>query len=96
MAVKVNKHTRAGKNGKRIYCPECNSGFTVYHFSWSALTCNECGEMIDKQDCLLEPRQYRSRQGRSDTQQEQTYKVLEFTLVLSAIILIYLLLTNGN
>ena len=41
----VDKYTRAGRYGKTIVCPECNKVATVYHFSWSALGCQECGAM---------------------------------------------------
>ena len=50
----VNKYTRAGNNGKVIICPQCNTEATVYHFSWCALTCQSCGESINKTDYLLE------------------------------------------
>ena len=49
----VNKYTRAGKNGKTIVCPECDNEARVYHFSWSALTCQSCYVSINKGDCLL-------------------------------------------
>ena len=45
---KVTKYTRAGKNGKSILCPVCKSMRTVYHFSFSGLTCPECKESSDK------------------------------------------------
>ena len=50
---KVNKHTRAGKDGKIIVCPECNKVTTVYHFSWSALGCQECGAIVEKNQWRL-------------------------------------------
>ena len=51
---KVNKYTRASKdNGKAIYCPKCDTLNRVYHFSWSAITCGGCKEMIDKTDWNL-------------------------------------------
>ena len=46
----VNKHTRAGMWGKQIVCPDCNKVATVYHFSWSALSCQECGAMVEKNE----------------------------------------------
>ena len=46
----ITKYTRAGKYGKQIVCPECRSIRTVYHFSFSGLTCPECKESIDKYD----------------------------------------------
>ena len=39
---KVNNNTRAGASGKYIVCPECRHTDKVYHFAWSALTCNYC------------------------------------------------------
>ena len=57
---KVNKDSRAyrGKytteiHGRPIVCPECNKVATVYHFSWSALSCQHCDTMIDKYDWKL-------------------------------------------
>ena len=44
----VNRYTRAGKNGKQILCPECREWSTVYHFSWSALMCQQCETYVDK------------------------------------------------
>ena len=43
----VTNRTRARKNGKLIKCPKCESVRTIYHFSWSGLTCPECKESID-------------------------------------------------
>ena len=50
----VNKHTRAGYNGKWIKCPNCSQTSRVFHFSWSALGCLGCKEMIDKENWNLE------------------------------------------
>ena len=50
----VNRHTRAGKNGKQILCPECREWGTVYHFGWSALGCINCSEIVNKEDCIVE------------------------------------------
>ena len=44
----VTKYTRAGKYGKAICCPECDNIQTVYHFSWSGLTCLSCKQSVDK------------------------------------------------
>ena len=49
----VTKYTRATRNGKTIVCPECNQVATVFHFSWSALSCQHCDTMIDKYDWKL-------------------------------------------
>ena len=45
---KVNRYTRSGQNGKFIICPECNQGAFVFHFSWSALSCQHCNAMVEK------------------------------------------------
>ncbi len=44
----ITKHARAGKWGKHIMCPACSSITKVYHFSWSAIVCQQCDESIDK------------------------------------------------
>ena len=49
----VNRHTRAGKNGKVIYCP-CGKNTTVYHFSWIAITCKGCNQMVYKEEWKYE------------------------------------------
>ena len=49
----VNKHTRAGYNGKVIVCPLCDSRARVFHFAWSALGCLNCKGMVNKQDWYL-------------------------------------------
>ena len=46
---KVNKYTRAGQSGKIISCPNCKHEDRIYHFSWSALGCQKCKKMIEKQ-----------------------------------------------
>ena len=89
---KVNKHTRASKNGKLIYCCECNKPTKVFHFSWSAITCNECDTVVNKYDWLLEPRQYRSNQGRNPKNNEQIYKLLELTIIIGIIVLMLYLI----
>jgi len=45
---RVNRHTRAGYGGRKIICPMCDHVSTVYHFSWSALSCQHCDTMINK------------------------------------------------
>ena len=49
----VNKHTRAGRQGKMIICPECDYKQFVYHFAWSALGCLDCNHLIDKYEWRL-------------------------------------------
>jgi len=50
----VNRYTRAGKNGKQICCPVCRVWCTIYHFSWSSLTCINCREDVKKEDWIVE------------------------------------------
>ena len=45
---KVNRYTRAGRNGRFIICPECHQGSYVFHFAWSALNCQHCDTMVEK------------------------------------------------
>ena len=44
----ITKRVRAGKRGKHIMCPCCKSISKVYHFSWSALQCQQCEVQIIK------------------------------------------------
>ena len=53
----VTKYTRAGKYGKAICCPECDNIQTVYHFSWSGLTCLSCKQSVDKYEWRVLPTQ---------------------------------------
>ena len=55
----VTRHTRAGRNGKDIYCPHGHK-VRVYHFSWNTLACPGCKGVNDpdwftKPEWLLEP-----------------------------------------
>jgi ribosomal protein S27E len=50
---KVNRDTRAGRNGKEIVCPLCKETSTVYHFSWYAISCNSCNADVQKNDWLI-------------------------------------------
>ena len=49
----VNRYTRAGRNGKEITCPKCKESAPVYHFAWSAITCQFCSSDINKEDWLI-------------------------------------------
>jgi uncharacterized protein (DUF983 family) len=44
----VTRSTRASAAGRVIKCPRCGAVHRVYHFSWSALQCLDCGSMVDK------------------------------------------------
>ena len=69
---KVTKYTRAGKYGKAICCPECDNIQTVYHFSWSGLTCLSCKQSVDKYDWRVITTQGQLETD-SDTEEEQSY-----------------------
>ena len=45
---KVNRYTRAGRDGKIISCPVCGYKKIVYHFGWCAITCTGCKKDIEK------------------------------------------------
>ena len=49
----VNRHTRAGQNGKIMLCPKCGTAMRVYHFSFCGITCQGCREGIDKYELEL-------------------------------------------
>ena len=49
----VNRYTRAGKNGKLITCPKCKESAPVFHFAWSAITCQFCSSDINKEDWII-------------------------------------------
>ena len=68
----VTKYTRAGKYGKAICCPECDNIQTVYHFSWSGLTCLSCKQSVDKYDWRVITTQGQLETD-SDTEEEQSY-----------------------
>lgn len=53
----VTKQTRAGKEGKLLECPECLDYTRVFHFSWTAIVCSDCGEAIYKTDWIIAPNQ---------------------------------------
>jgi len=49
---KVPKWCHAGP-GKTIICPECGDDAHVYHFAWTAVTCDSCGADVPKHDWYL-------------------------------------------
>lgn len=51
----VTKYTRAPAHGRAICCPECSRAAIVYHFAWSAITCQHCGNMSNKPDWMAYP-----------------------------------------
>jgi ribosomal protein S27E len=52
--TKVNKHTKAGVNGKLVTCPKCNVASRIYHFAWTGLICLNCKQEVKKQDWLVD------------------------------------------
>ena len=42
------------EKGTILLCPKCYSteGNKVYHSSWSAITCNNCKELVNKEDWI--------------------------------------------
>lgn len=55
MPPKVTKATRAGKNGRVIYCPKCGNGDHVYNMGWIGKTCQSCWQLVDRLEWFLEP-----------------------------------------
>ncbi len=53
--VLVNRYTRAGRNGRVIYCRKCGEGRRMYHFSWFAIMCRKCDEERSKYTWLINP-----------------------------------------
>ena len=51
--MNVTKNTRAGYGGRNIFCPKCDNRSRVYHFSWSALSCQSCGKSVNKEEWEL-------------------------------------------
>ena len=51
----VDRFTRAPRSGRQIICPSCGTVARVYHFSWCAITCQGCRQMIDKPLWLIKP-----------------------------------------
>ncbi len=50
----VTGRTRAGKNGKLVRCPVCESTRKVYNFSFSSLTCPQCKTCVQKEEWLVD------------------------------------------
>ena len=50
----ITRYTRAGRNGKKLQCPKCQSIRTIYHFNFTGLVCPDCKESVDKYDWSVE------------------------------------------
>ena len=58
--VPITRHTKAGRAGKLVRCPTCNTIVRrVYHLSWSRLMCLVCKKAVNKYDLLIEETLYR-------------------------------------
>ncbi len=51
---KVTGRSRAGKNGKNLKCPVCETTRRVFNFSFSSLTCPSCKSCVNKEDWLVD------------------------------------------
>ena len=51
---RLDRWTRASASGRVIRCPHCGTEARVFHFSWSAVTCQGCDRMVDKYDWSCE------------------------------------------
>ncbi len=57
--VPITRYSRCKRYaGAKIQCPKCLGIGRVYHLSWSAITCQNCREMIYKYDWLIERGKY--------------------------------------
>jgi len=52
--IPILKTSRTGPYGRLIKCPHCGNVERVYHFAWSALTCMQCEQMVDKYAFTME------------------------------------------
>ena len=52
--VPIKPSSRTGPYGRLIQCPHCGHIERVYHFAWSAATCQGCHEMVGKYDFSME------------------------------------------
>jgi len=50
---KVNRYTKAGYNGRILFCPNCKEEATVYHFAWWGMSCEKCKNMFQKSDWII-------------------------------------------
>ena len=46
----VTTRSRVKQRGTFLKCPHCGNIKRIYHFSWSAVTCQGCKQMVDKYD----------------------------------------------
>ena len=51
----VGRYTRAGRNGRVIYCSGCGDARRMYHFAWFAIICLKCDKMRSKYTWLINP-----------------------------------------
>ena len=60
--VMVTARTRAGRNGRRIFCARCSLSELVYHFKWSGLSCMGCEEIVPRDEWVTAAPKSRARQ----------------------------------
>jgi len=55
---RVNRYTRAPRDGREIQCSYCDFPVRVYHFSWCAAVCQGCHRDVEKGEWLIvEPKE---------------------------------------
>ena len=65
--VPITRYSRCKRySGATIKCPDCNTTKTIYHLSWSALTCQKCKAMIDKYDWFIEKGKHSKKEVQND------------------------------
>ena len=65
--VPITRYSRCKRySGATIKCPECHTLATIYHLSWSALTCQNCKTMIDKYDWFIEKGKHSKKELRDE------------------------------
>ena len=50
----INKHDRAGRDGKNIKCPHCESIERIYGLAWKTLTCRSCHTDVPKYEWMID------------------------------------------
>jgi len=53
--TEITKSTRCGQHGRLVRCPHCSSVKRIYHLSWSAIKCSDCGRWVDKLEFSIGP-----------------------------------------
>lgn len=48
--VRVSSRTRAGRDGRLVFCPHCGAGRRWFHFNHDGGRCEDCGLDIPKRE----------------------------------------------